>query len=287
MIATTGVFTGTAEIDGCGEGKGCATLVGSGTVWPTGFMDLISFVSSGTITGCGRVKGCGYLTGTGTFTVTEAFTGTVTPTPTVNVYVSYCPPEAGRGSGYNPLLRLAGNFSGDGSRYAQYGSRPNPMGTSGNYTQLNVTGNATTRGNPMCRVCPEDSGICCPPFTDCGADGHCPWHALEGSGYARFGANIVGVKNSSNIMGETPLAGGAKFSMMRAPGLPGSGQTPNTIQSPSSTENGDSQEGYDEVELSPAQKLRKRFGDGRTHDHVRAHGRGPRLGVAHVHAHGL
>lgn len=285
MIATTGIFTGTAEIDGCGEGRGCATMIGSGTVWPTGFLDLLSFVSSGTVTGCGRVRGCGFLTGTGTFTLSEPYTSTITPTPTVNVYVSYCPPEAGRGGGYNPLLRLAGNFSGDGSRY--YQSSSNLAG--GNYTRLNITDNGTALDSATCRVCPEDSGICCPPYSDCGSDGHCPWTALEGSGYVRFGVNLVDCRNSSSDMGMGPLPDGMSFSSLKAPGLPGSDLTGDTDQTSPSTGSNDAQDGYDEIGVSGTQEPQKRWGDEKFHAHVnahaRAHGRGhaPRLGVAHGH----
>lgn len=282
MIATTGIFTGTASLTGCGEGRGCATMIGSGTVWPTGFMDMISFVSSGTVTGCGRVKGCGFLTGTGTFTVSEPFTTTVTPTPTVNVYVSYCPDPMAQ----NPLMRMAGNVS-DPNAYLRYAQSPTLAG--GNYTQLNATGNSTMLDNPLCHVCPEDSGMCCPLGSDCGSDGHCPWTALEGCGYARFGVNLVDMRNSSESLGMSPLPAGAAYSRLRAPGLPGSkksnnaGQTGTNVDSPSgNTPN------YETVDLgsglSEAQKVRKRLVDGKhgMHDHVQAHAR---RGLAHIHNH--
>ena len=286
MIATTGKFTGTAEISGCGEGSGSATMIGSGTVWPAGFMDMVSFVSSGTVTGSGRVKGCGYLTGTGVFTISEPFTTTVTPgaTPTVNVYVSYCPPEAGgAGAGYNPLLRLASNFT-DGAAYNKYALSPVLAG--GNYTQLNTTGNGTSLDNPLCHVCPEDSGICCPLATDCGSDGHCPWTALQNCGYARFGFNLVDVHNSSESLGMGTLPAGAAYSRLRAPGIPGS-KTPSAPSSSGSSAAGVFDEGAEPMEdgLSEAQMVRRWLSGKRSdiRDHWKAHN--VRVGVAHAHGH--
>ncbi|KAK5086391.1 hypothetical protein LTR05_003559 [Lithohypha guttulata] len=287
MIATTGTFTGTADVSACGEGTGCATMIGTGTVWPAGFMDMISFVSSGTVTGCGRVKGCGVLTGTGTFTVSEPFTTTIQPSPTVNVYVSYCPPDP---AVQNPLMRLAGNIS-DPDAYLRYAISPTLAGGS-NYTQLNSTGNSTSLANTLCRVCPEDAGICCPPFTDCGADGHCPWNALEGCGYAMFGVNLVNVDNSSESLGMAALPPGSGYVRLRAPGLPGS-KKKGTSDSGAASE--DSAPGYDTVDigagLSEAQKIRKRLAGGKqvVHDHVQAHAHGRRglaHRVAHQHGHG-
>lgn len=283
MIASTGIFTGTASLTGCGEGRGCATMIGSGTVWPTGFMDMISFVSSGTLTGCGRVKGCGYLTGTGTFTVCEPFTTTVMPEPTVNVYVSYCPPDS---MAQNPLMRMAGNVS-DPDAYLRYATSPVLAG--GNYTQLNFTGNSTMLDNPLCHVCPEDSGICCPLGSDCGSDGHCPWTALEGSGYARFGVNLVAMKNSSDSIGMTPLPAGAGYARLRAPGLPGS-KTPSGGSQSGSDDglNTGTSPDYDMVDtgsgLSEAQKARRGLMGGKhgMHDHIQGH---PRRGLVHGHRH--
>jgi len=310
MLATTGTFTGTAELTACGEGTGSATMIGSGTVWPAGFMDLISFVSSGTVTGSGRVKGCGYLTGTGTFTISEPFTTTSTPgvTPTVNVYVSYCPPEAGQVN----LMRLAGNFSGDAMSPAALidaarngavnGSAAYPGGLSDKYAidalgagARNYTngGNFTGDGTDglLCHVCPEDSGICCPPYTDCGSDGHCPWTALEGCGYARFGVNLVDVRNSSRSlgMGVLPEGNSLGLSRSRAPGLPGSkvGKKGDGTGKESAGGVGGVEGADDEAGLTGAQKLRKRVGGGKgrkaghEHSHLKAH----RIGVAHGHGH--
>jgi len=296
MIASTGTFTGAAEITACGEGSGSATMTGSGTVWPAGFMDLISFVSSGTVTGSGRVKGCGYLTGTGTFTVTAPFTTTSTPgvTPTVNVYVSYCPPEAG---GLSPMMQLAGNFSGDETSPALIDANRNTLFTDSaaypglssnyaidalvagarNYTNGNFTGGNGT-SSLLCHVCPEDSGICCPPYSDCGSDGHCPWTALEGSGYARFGVNLVDVRNSSMLigMGALPEGNSLLLSRLRAPGLPGNNKRLNKGLV-------EGVEGTDmDAGLTGAQMLRRSVA-GKGHGH--GHGLAGRAGVAHVHGH--
>ncbi|KAK5944227.1 hypothetical protein PMZ80_003508 [Knufia obscura] len=305
MLATTGTFTGTAEITACGEGTGSATMIGSGTVWPAGFMDMISFMSSGTVTGSGRVRGCGYLTGTGTFTVTEPYSTTSTPgvTPTVNVYVSYCPPEGG----LNPMMRLAGNFSGEGmspalieaERNSVYNGSAAYPGLSDkyvadalsagarNYTSGNFTGNGTT--DAICHVCPEDAGICCPPYTDCGSDGHCPWTALVNCGYARFGVNLVDVKNSSVSMGMGALPEGNSLwlSGLRAPGVPGSKKKGGS----GSAGGVGGEEGADEeAGLTSAQKLRRRLagqggGSGKVHGHEHNHVLAHRVGVAHAHGH--
>lgn len=305
MLATTGTFSGTAELTACGEGSGYATMIGSGTVWPAGFMDMLSFVSSGTVTGSGRVKGCGYLTGTGTFTVTEPFTTTSTPglAPTVNVYVSYCPPEAG---GLNGIMRLSGNGSAyavspaliDADRDSAVKNNVSaaaaaayPYATDAllagarNYTSGNFTGGNDTASSSLCRVCPEDSGICCPPYTDCGSDGHCPWSALVGCGYARFGVNLVDVRNSSTSlgMGALPEGNSVALSLLRAPGLPG-------------RKRGLARSGLDgdgEVGLSEAQKLRRRVAGLSGHGYAHAHGlehrhnhlKAHRVGLAHVHGH--
>lgn len=254
MIATRGIFTATgppATITACGEGTGSATLVGEGTVWPAGFMGMVSFVSSGTVTGSGRVKGCGTITGVGTFTVSEPYTTTSTLAgnggqATVNVYVSYCPPEidgAGGAGTMNPLLRLAGNASvfdqdatglsnpdsdpelepgshssdSEAPRYALSGLSATHANLTGPFALLNTTSTNSTNGTagPLCAICPQDSGICCPPTSRCGGDGHCPWHALEACGYARFGVNIVDVRNSSRALGEDTDADGGDGRMSR------------------------------------------------------------------------
>lgn len=248
MIVTSGVYTQTgpaATITACGEGSGSATLIGSGTVWPAGFDDKISFVSSGTLVGSGRVKGCGTITGYGTFTITDSYTTTITPDSqptTVNVYVSYCPPDLG---GVNQLLRLSGNFTDDADATSPAMGTMNIDDPSYNITSpyfsnryslagaalygnsTNGTSTNSTLDNPLCHVCPEDSGICCPPFTNCGADGHCPWTALEGCGYAMFGVNLVDSQNSSTSMGMIGLQNmglsANQVSRLKAPGLPGNG----------------------------------------------------------------
>lgn len=299
MIVTNGVYTqtgGPATITACGEGSGSATLIGSGTVWPAGFDDKVSFISSGTLVGSGRVKGCGTITGYGTFTISEPYTMTTTPDmqpTTVNVYVSYCPPDLG---GANQLLRLSGNFSdeADGTspatdpndslynltspyynnRYALFSAMPFSNSTNGTSTN-------STLDNPLCHVCPQDSGICCPPFTNCGADGHCPWTALEGCGYARFGVNIVDRDNSSTNMGMIGMSeagsSGTMTAMLKAPGLPGSGGA------------SDSETGNTDSDTESPGRIR-RFVDG----HVHGRGTGhlferrvlPTAGHVHGHGHG-
>lgn len=254
-------------------------MIGSGTVWPAGFFGLISFVSSGTVTGSGRVKGCGFLTGTGTFTVSGPYTETITESlpsgaaTTVNVYVSYCPQEM-------PLMRLVGNLSTTDSLRVDAGLN---NGTTYNYLHHAVLAggrnytnglNSTTNSTKfeLCRVCPEDAGICCPPYSDCGADGHCPWNALVGSGYARFGVNIVDVANSSQSMGMTSLPdiNSLALSRLRAPGLPG-----NRKSLTANAEEDDEGDGSEEVGLTEAQRLRRRL-----------HSEDKQVVRKHLHAHG-
>lgn len=312
MIATSGIFTAPpsgppATITACGEGTGSATLIGSGTVWPAGFNDMISFVSSGTLTGSGRVKGCGTITGYGTFTVSESYTATVTGTvATVNVYVSYCPGDLGIDSMGN-RMRLAGNFSGDGTgspddlvnphadeedgdayRYALSPTYP----TSNVTSSLNATINSTSLANSLCRVCPEDSGICCPPSTDCGSDGHCPWVALEGSGYAMFGVNIVNSKNSSVSLGMS--GSGIVADKMKAPGLPGSAGADVGGSVDGGVSDGDKVSGADntannDMDSPTAQKVKRRFKGYPKHKaeprHEHEHGLAHHFGLAHFHRH--
>lgn len=305
MIVTNGVYTQTgpaATITACGEGSGSATLIGSGTVWPAGFDDQISFVSSGTLVGSGRVKGCGTITGSGTFTISGPYTTTSTPSvqpTTVNVYVSYCPPDLG---GANQLLRLSGNFTDDADTISPangvldpddpsynisslYYNRYSLSSGSANSNSTNSTFTNSTSDNALCHICPQDSGICCPPFTDCGADGHCPWVALEGCGYARFGVNIVDQSNSSTNLGMVGWneADGNTMLMasLKAPGLPGSGGVT------------DAQAGKDVSGSKDSSRIRRVVPRG----HVHGHGTGHRFerqvvdvgghghGHGHEHAH--
>jgi hypothetical protein len=59
LIATSGSFTGSATIIGCGSASGYATLDGTGTVYPAALGGMIGITSSGIVTGSGSVIGCG------------------------------------------------------------------------------------------------------------------------------------------------------------------------------------------------------------------------------------
>lgn len=223
---------------------------------------------------------------------------TPTATPTVNVYISYCPPDP-----LNPLLRLAGNFSesatspanvdpelldvdaagsGNGSLPYRYAQDALLNSSPGNFTGggANST-NSSMVGNPLCHVCPQDSGICCPLYTDCGADGHCPWTALVACGYARFGFNLVDVRNSSGILGMQQLVPGVRYgaddAMYRAPGLPGS----KGMQT-SSGASEDRKRGVDVREMQGPHKreagLSWKERDNLLHDYIAHHARGLRRG---------
>ncbi|KIW74068.1 hypothetical protein Z517_12478 [Fonsecaea pedrosoi CBS 271.37] len=218
IIATSGTFSGSAEITGCGSGSGSGTLTGTGTVWPAFGGGLISLVTSGTVTGSGNFSGCGILTGSGTFVATTGspviVSPSTTPTPTsrpirtVSVYLSYCPDDAG---GTNGMLRLAGADSsnvtrgdgaGDGMTYSNTTSRYSSPSSSNSSFPL---GNSTD-ANPLCQTCPNSVGICCPPTVYCSADdGKCPLYALENSGNTINGYLIAQVMNSS-----APVAGRRK-----------------------------------------------------------------------------
>lgn len=232
-----------------------ATMIGSGTVYPAGFTPEISFVSSGTVTGSGRVVGCGTLMGSGVFTLTGPPTNlpTVTARKTVNVYVSYCPDDNLNGGNLARIVQYAagGNvstetsnghgknlpntgFDAEAESGLSSGSSTQSLNSSGGYLLDPVFANATTIGpnnsisnnntqkNPLCHICPNDSGICCPLFTDCGVDGHCPYQALLGAGYLRFGMNIVDMANSSSgIGGGVALSGKTMNAALKAPGKPG------------------------------------------------------------------
>ena len=202
LIATNGSFSGSASVIGCGSASGYGTLDGSGTVYPAALGGMIGITSSGRIIGSGAVIGCGTIVrtsllrpeiialtdpqiGTGTFAATGPYTTTIYQTiapnqDTVEVYVSYCPTSDNR------MPRIAGNLTS--SAVSHYP-------TASNLTS--DTSNGTTLDNPLCNICPNDSGTCCPPETTCGTQGHCPWGALMGAGYVLGGFNVVAAKNSS------------------------------------------------------------------------------------------
>lgn len=134
--------------------------------------------------------------GTGTFTANGPYTTTsyMTVAPnqgTVEVYVSYCPTNE------NGIPRIAGNLSSPAT-VSYYPIAGNSSLTSSNETTLD-----DRLDNPLCHVCNNDSGTCCPLGSTCGADGHCPWVALVGAGYVLSGLNVVAAKNGSG--GTEPL----------------------------------------------------------------------------------
>lgn len=110
--------------------------------------------------------------------------------------------------------------SDDGSPTANPALYPNhtvPYHTpllNSNSSSANVTNSSSALTNPLCQLCPNDSGICCPLFAACGVDGHCPHTALVGAGYILHGMNIVDMGNSSDTLGMVEVQGRV------APGLP-------------------------------------------------------------------
>ena len=207
LYATSGSFSGSATIIGCGSASGYATLSGSGVVYPAALGGMIGITSSDVVTGSGSVIGCGTIVrahmsrrkvsvlthsqiGSGTFTATGPYTTTIYQTlapnqGTVEVYVSYCPTDG------NEMPRIAGNLTSPAT-VSYYPLALNSTLDSSNSTTLN-----NTFDNPLCHICPSDSGTCCPLSSKCGADDHCPWGALMGAGYVLAGINVVAAKNSS------------------------------------------------------------------------------------------
>ncbi|OCT48492.1 hypothetical protein CLCR_03890 [Cladophialophora carrionii] len=211
IVATTGSFSGIASITGCGFGYGTGTLTGMGTVWPWYGGGLLSFVSSGTVAGAGSFVGCGTITGSGYFSATAGSpvlvtpSSTARPTRTISVYLSYCPaPTAGTSA--DSMFRLASSYNttqGISPAIANLnGTSPYTNSTANSTFALNSTVNA----NPLCQVCPNSVGVCCPPTVSCSADdGKCPLFALENSGNMINGYLIQQVVNSS-----APVAGRRK-----------------------------------------------------------------------------
>lgn len=207
MYATIGSFSGSATIVGCGSASGYATLNGSGTVYPAALGGMIGITSSGIVTGSGSVIGCGTIVGistprggiveltllqigTGTFTANGPYTTTsyVTAAPNqgaVEVYMSYCPTNE------NGIPRIAGSFSSP-AIVSYY-----PLATNSLSDSSNTTTPDDRLDNPLCHICDNDSGTCCPLGSTCAADGHCPWNALVGAGYVLSGLNVVAVRNGS------------------------------------------------------------------------------------------
>ncbi|ETI20579.1 hypothetical protein G647_08617 [Cladophialophora carrionii CBS 160.54] len=211
IVATTGSFSGIASITGCGFGYGTGTLTGMGTVWPWYGGGLLSFVSSGTVAGAGSFVGCGTITGSGYFSATAGSpvlvtpSSTARPTRTISIYLSYCPdPTAGAGA--DSMFRLASSYN------TTQGISPAipSLNDTSPYTNSNANStfalNSTIDTNPLCQVCPNSVGVCCPPTVSCSADdGKCPLFALENSGNMINGYLIQQVVNSS-----APVAGRRK-----------------------------------------------------------------------------
>jgi hypothetical protein len=127
--------------------------------------------------------------GTGTFTATGPYTKTLSLAPaqaTVEVFVSYCPTND------NGLARPAGNLTSPAVVFYY------PVPSNSTLGDSNSTAIDDTLDNPLCHICPNDSGICCPLGSTCGGDGHCPYEALIGSGYILQGYNVVAAKNISS-----------------------------------------------------------------------------------------
>ncbi|KIW62804.1 hypothetical protein PV04_10935 [Phialophora macrospora] len=214
IIATTGSFSGSASITGCGFGSGTGTLTGMGTVWPWYGGGLLSFVSSGTVAGAGSFAGCGTITGSGYFSATAGSpvlvtpSSTARPTRTVSVYLSYCPASTA-GAGADSIFRLASSSNTTDliSPVKLDLNGTSPLGYTSPYPNWNSNStsasNSTINPNPLCQVCPNSVGVCCPPTVSCSADdGKCPLLALENSGNTINGYLIQQVLNSS-----APVAG--------------------------------------------------------------------------------
>jgi hypothetical protein len=134
--------------------------------------------------------------GTGTFTANGPYTTTsyMTVAPnqgTVEVYVSYCPTNE------NGIPRIAGNLSSPAT-VSYY-----PIASNSSLASSNAATLDDRLDNPLCHICDNDSGTCCPLGSTCGADGHCPWKALVNAGYVLSGLNVVAAKNGSG--GTEPL----------------------------------------------------------------------------------
>ncbi|EXJ54332.1 hypothetical protein A1O7_09670 [Cladophialophora yegresii CBS 114405] len=186
-----------------------------GTVWPWYGGGLLSFVSSGTVAGAGSFAGCGTITGSGYFSATAGSpvlvtpTSTARPTRTISVYLSYCPdPTAGAGTGADAIFRLASSSNTTQGISPAISNRNGTLspGYTSPYTNSTAASNSTTNLNPLCQVCPESVGVCCPPTVSCSADdGKCPLFALENSGNLINGYLIQQVVNST-----APVAGRRK-----------------------------------------------------------------------------
>ena len=70
----------------------------------------------------------------------------------------------------------------------------------------NSSTSSNTTVNPLCQVCPNSVGVCCPPTVTCDdSDGKCPIWALENGGNTINGYLIQQVVNST-----APVAGRKK-----------------------------------------------------------------------------
>jgi hypothetical protein len=124
-------------------------------------------------------------------------TATSRPTRTVSVYLSYCADTTGNAGGGNYRLDLDGdaNSTQVASLHLNNTLPDSPSSRSN-----------STLGSPLCQVCPESVGVCCPPTVSCStADGKCPLYALENGGNMINGYLIQQVTNST-----APVAGRKK-----------------------------------------------------------------------------
>lgn len=147
-------------------------------------------------------------TGSGSFTATDGPTITITPTTTrtrstttIEVYVSYCPDPALAGG----LMNLGMNFStSDGGTY--HGGNGQTLNLTDPALTVSSTNGTSSDDNPLCNVCSNSVGICCPPTVSCENDsGKCPEMALRLSGNTINGYLIAEVMNST-----APVAGRRK-----------------------------------------------------------------------------
>jgi hypothetical protein len=112
---------------------------------------------------------------------------------TIEVYVSYCPTTLPAGA----LPRLGSNFSSP--EYLVDAALQN--GTDLNSTLSGLSSTNSTQpddGIPLCKVCPESAGVCCPLDVECDHLKKCPWEAMKGMGCVTHGDFLVNGRNLSD-----------------------------------------------------------------------------------------
>lgn len=57
------------------------------------------------------------------------------------------------------------------------------FGRDSGYAPLKTNSSRTDLDSPLCNVCRNDIGICCPPGIVCGSDGKCPSTAVANAGF--------------------------------------------------------------------------------------------------------